>query len=140
MDALWQWQVRIGFSEDFAIMVQGEPSNLALTSLNDVLAKSKATLMRQFDAFADYMTEAEEKGIQHYPLYQWTKATIEDPAKKVKHLQCYAVYVSGEEVYPKEVADALEADLSPLVDGVHITGIAKYDTNPANNPQPPTRE
>ena len=38
MDALWQWQVRIGFSEDFAIMVQGEPSNLALTSLNDVLA------------------------------------------------------------------------------------------------------
>jgi len=113
---------------------------LALTSLNDVLAKSKATLMRQFDAFADYMTEAEEKGIQHYPLYQWTKATIEDPAKKAKHLQCYAVYVSGEEVYPKEVADALEADLSPLVDGVHITGIAKYDTNPANNPQPPTRE
>ena len=122
------------------MMVQGEPSNLALTSLNDVLAKSKATLMRQFDAFADYMTEAEEKGIQHYPLYQWTKATIEDPAKKAKHLQCYAVYVSGEEVYPKEVADALEADLSPLVDGVHITGIAKYDTNPANNPQPPTRE
>ena len=140
MDALWQWQVRIGFSEDFAMMVQGEPSNLALTSLNDVLAKSKATLMRQFDAFADYMTEAEEKGIQHYPLYQCTKATIEDPAKKAKHLQCYAVYVSGEEVYPKEVADALEADLSPLIDGVHITGIAKYDTNPANNPQPPNRE
>lgn len=122
------------------MMVQREPSNLALTSLNDVLAKSKATLMRQFDAFADYMTEAEENGIQHYPLYQWTKATIEDPEKKAKHLQCFAVYVSGEEVYPKEVADALEADLSPLVDGVHITGIAKYDTNPADNPQPPTRE
>ncbi len=122
------------------MMVQREPSNLVLTSLNDVLAKSKATLMRQFDAFADYMTEAEENGIRHYPLYQWTKATIEDPAKKAKHLQCYAVYVRGEEVYPKEVADALEADLSPLVDGVHITGIAKYDTNPANNPQPPTRE
>jgi len=52
MDALWQWQVRIGFSEDFAMMVQREPSNLVLTSLNDVLAKSKATLMRQFDAFA----------------------------------------------------------------------------------------
>ena len=83
------------------MMVQLEPSNLALTSLNDVLAKSKATLMRQFDAFADYMAEAEEQGIQHYPLYQWTKATIEDPAKKAKHLQCYAVYVSGEEVYPK---------------------------------------
>jgi len=116
MDALWQWQVRIGFSEDFAMMVQREPSNLVLTSLNDVLAKSKATLMRQFDAFADYMTEAEEEeGIQHYPLYKWTKATIEDPAKKAKHLQCYAVYVSGEEVYPKEVADAVARQRRPRV-------------------------
>jgi hypothetical protein len=56
MAALWQWWVRIGFSEDFAMMVQREPLHLALTSLNDVLAKSKATLMRQFVAFADYMT------------------------------------------------------------------------------------
>jgi hypothetical protein len=38
------------------MIVQREPLRLALTSLNDVLAKSKATLMRQLVAFADYMT------------------------------------------------------------------------------------
>jgi hypothetical protein len=117
-----------------------EPSSEALKSLNNVLAKFKATLICQFDAFVDYVTEAEEKGIQLYPLYQWTKTTIQDPVKKAKHLQFYTVYVSGQEVYSKEVADALEADLSILVDGLRIKGIAKYDTNPANNPQPPTRE
>jgi hypothetical protein len=137
MDALWQYQLRIQFSEDFATLVRRAPSNQALKPLNDVLAKFNATLTCQFDAFADYVAEAEKKGIEHYPLYQWTKATIEDPAKQAKHLKFYTVYVSGDEVYPKEVADAIEADLSLLVDGVRIKGIAKYDTNPANNPQAP---
>ena len=140
MNALWQWQVRIRFSDDFAMMVRREPSSEALKSLNNVLAKFGATLTCQFDAFVDYVTEAEEKGVHRYPLYQWTKTTIEDPVKKAKHLQFYTVYVRGQEVYSKEVADALEADLSILVDELRIKGISKYDTNPANNPQPPTRE
>ena len=38
------------------------------------------------------------------------------------------------------VADALEYDLSSSVDGALIKRIAKYDTNPANNPQPPQAE
>lgn len=138
MKALWQYQVRIQFSGDFAKLVRREPLNQALKPLNDVLTKFKATLTCQFDAFVDYVAEAEKNGVQHYPLYQWTKATIENPAKQAKHLCFYTVYVSGDEVYPKEVADAMEADLSFLVDGIRIKGTAKYDTNPANNPQPPT--
>jgi hypothetical protein len=140
MEALWQYQLRIQFGDDFATLVRREPSNQALKPLNDVLAKFKATLTCQFDAFVDYVAEAEKHGIQRYPLYQWTKATIEDPAKQEKHLHFYTVYVSGDEVYPKEIADAIEADLSLLVDGVRIEGVVKHDTNPANNPQPPTRE
>jgi hypothetical protein len=42
-------------------------------------------------------------------------------------------------VYPKAQATALVADLQPLVDEGLITRIAQYDTNPANNPQPPAR-
>jgi len=38
---------------------------------------------------------------------------------------------------PKEIADALEADLQPLATSGLITRISKYDTNPANNPQSP---
>jgi hypothetical protein len=139
MEALWQYQLRIQLSEGFATLVRREPSNPALKPLNDVLAKFNATLTCQLDAFVDYVAEAEANGVEHYPLYQWTKATIADPAKQTKHLQVYTVHMSRDEVYPKEVADAMEADLSLLVDGVSIKRIARYDTNPENNPQPPTQ-
>ena len=114
------WFLQSPLLADFATMVRREPSNLALKSLNEVLTKFNATLMCQFDAFADYVIEAEEKGIERYPVYHWARATIEDPTKKANHRQRYTVYVSGEEVYSKEVADALEADLTSLADGVRL--------------------
>ena len=93
----------------------------------------------QFDAFAGYVSEAESHGVEDYPLYEWTKATIEDPVKKAKHIRSFSLHVKGKEVYTKEEADALEADLQPLVDGKSITRLSRHDTNPANNPQPPER-
>jgi hypothetical protein len=139
MDTAWQWQVRMQFSEAFALAIRNGQQTDVLQSLKRVLAANHASLKCQFDAFADYVAEAEAKGIQHYPLYAWTKETLEDPAKKAKHLRSHTVYVNREAVYSKQVADALEADLSPLVDGTSIERLAKYDTNPANNPQPPKR-
>ena len=47
--------------------------------------------------------------------------------------------MNDREVYAKEIADALEADLQPLATSGLVTRISKYDTNPANNPQPPQR-
>jgi hypothetical protein len=108
-----------------------------LAPLFDVLAAHRAALRCQFDAFAEYVAAAEEQGIEDYPLYQWTKATIEDPAKKEKYLISFTLYVDDREVYAKDIADALEADLQPLTTSGLITRISKYDTNPANNPQPP---
>ncbi len=93
----------------------------------------------QFDAFAGYVAEAEKHGTENYPLYDWTKATIEDPAKKAKYTKSFTLYVDGKEVYAKEKADALESDLQPLASGKLVTRISKHDTNPANNPQPPAR-
>jgi len=93
----------------------------------------------QFDAFADYVAEAEKRGDVNDPLYRWTKATIENPAKKERYLKSFTLYAGGQEVYGKEIADALEADLLPLVGGEVIVRMAKHDTNPANNPQPPER-
>jgi hypothetical protein len=52
-------------------------------------------------------------------------------------LKSFTVYVNEQEVYVKEIADAIEADLQPLVTVGLIARISKYDTNPANNPQPP---
>ncbi len=93
----------------------------------------------QFDAFADYVAEAEERGTKNYPLYAWTKATIENPEKKAKYLKSFTLYVDGNEVYAKPLADAIESDLQPLVGGKLITRLSKYDTNPANNPQAPAQ-
>ena len=93
----------------------------------------------QFDALAGYVAEAEKHGTEKDPLYEWTKATIEDPAKKAKYINSFTLYVDGNEVYAKEKAEALESDLQPLVDGKLVVRMSKHDTNPANNPQPPAR-
>jgi hypothetical protein len=60
-------------------------------------------------------------------------------AKKEKYQKSFTLYVDGDEVYAKAKADALESDLEPLVGGGLVTRLAKHDTNPANNPQPPAR-
>ena len=65
------------------------------------------------------------------------KKTIDDPAKKSKYTKSFALYVGGDEVYEKDKADALEAELKPLVGGPIVAKMFKYDTDPAHNPQPP---
>jgi hypothetical protein len=135
----WQYQVRINLTEGIAEVARRDPANPALRPVTDILTKHNAALKCQFDAFADYVAEAEKQGTEHFPLYKWTKATIENPAKKEKYVKIFTLRIGGEEVYAKEIADALESDLQPLVGGGLIAHIAKYDSNPANNPQPPAR-
>jgi hypothetical protein len=118
----WEYQVRINVGDDYAEILRRDLGDPAV---------------KPVDAFADYVSEAEKQGVEHYPLYKWTKVTIEDPIKKAKHLKSFTFYVEGKEVYAKAEADALEADLLPLVGGGVITKVSKHDTNPANNPQAP---
>ncbi len=135
----WQYQVRIDLHAAFAEAARRDPGDPALKPLADILRRHSAMLRCQFDAFAGYVAEAEERGSENYPLYEWTKATIEDPAKQAKYTKSFTLYVDGDEVYAKEKADALEADLGSLVGGGLVTRLSKHDTNPANNPQPPAR-
>lgn len=137
MSDQWEYQVRINLGEANAEAARKNPHDPALQPLGDILSKHRATLASQFDAFANYVAEAEAKGVEHYPLYKWTKATIEDPVKKAKHLKSFTFYVEGNEVYDKAAADSLEAELLPLVAGGLLEKVSKHDTNPANNPQTP---
>jgi len=140
MTAQWQYQVRFDLNDSAAAeSIRKELPDPALARLLEVLAEHRAVPKCQFDAFAEYVAAAEEQGVENYPLYQWTKATIENPAKKEKYLKSFTLYVDGKDVYTKEIADALEADLQSLVNSGLITRVSKYDTNPANNPQPPQR-
>ena len=54
-----------------------------------------------------------------------------------KSIGSFTIYVDGREVYAKEIADALAADLQPLARSGLITRLSTYETDPANNPQPP---
>jgi hypothetical protein len=137
MSDQWQYQLRIYLADELAEVARRDFAAPALGPLPRVLEKHSATMKCQLDAFADYVAEAEAVGIEDYPLYAWTKATIEDPVKRAKHLRSFALHIKGEAVYPVQEADALEADLQPVVDGTSILRISRHDTNPANNPQVP---
>lgn len=137
MSDRWQCQVRIELADAFIEVARHDPTDPTLGPLARILSEHKATIRSQFDAFSDYVAEAEREGVDGYPLYRWTKATIDDPVKKAKHLKSFAIYVGEEGLYPKGEADTLEAELRPLVGGAVITRLSKHDSNPANNPQMP---
>ncbi len=139
MNTQLEYQIRIYPDDEFSEIVRLDPDDQTIRPLADILSKHHATMKCQFDAFADYVAAAEKRGTEDYPLYEWTKATIENPAKKAKYLRSFTLYVDGKEVYSKDKADALESDLQPLVGGKLVTRMSKHDTNPANNPQPPAR-
>src|SRR5262245_36586333 len=138
MSKQWQYQLRIDLRDDLAEVARGDSNDPAIKPLVDILTSHHATMKCQLDAF-EYVAEAEKHGIKNYPLYAWTKATIENPEKKAKYLKSFALYIDGNEVYAKQLADAIESDLQPLVGGKLITRLSKYDTNPANNPQAPAQ-
>ena len=132
-----KFQLRLTLSEEAALVARNIPDDAAISSLINILNRHDAVLKCQFDAFADYVNEAEDRGVEHFPLYDWTKSTIEDPAKKAKYTKSFALYVGGNEVYDKDKADALEAELKPLIGGPIVAKMFRYDTDPAHNPQPP---
>ena len=138
-DGEWQYQLRVDLADDAAAAAQAGADHPGLRSLRRILAAHDAELKCQYDAFAGYCTEAEARGVEHYPLYAWTKAVIDDPAKKAKYLKSFSIRVGGAEVYARESADALEAALTPLVGAGVVTRLAKHDTDPANNPQMPDK-
>lgn len=129
----WRYQLRVYLTDDLAEVARCDRGAAELGPLTAVLDRHDATLASQFDAFSEYVAEAEAGGTDQFPLYKWTKATLEDPAKRAKHIGAFAVRVGGEEVYPQAAADALEADLRALVGGGVVARMSRHDTNPANN-------
>ncbi|EIF35098.1 hypothetical protein BCh11DRAFT_02911 [Burkholderia sp. Ch1-1] len=139
MEPTLQFQLRITVSPELADVLRADPACAPRGALWEVLRRHDATLKCQFDAFADYVSEAQRQGTQNYPLYQWTRETIENPEKKARYLRSFTVYVNGSEVYGKDVADTMENELFELVSEDGIQRVSRFDTNPANNPQPPGR-
>src|SRR6476620_573038 len=135
-----KFQLRLTLTDEFAPIARNKPGHPSILALTDILKRHDAVMKCQFDAFADYVSEAEANGTENFDLYEWTKKTIDDPAKKSKYTKSFALYVGGDEVYERDKADVLEAELQPLVGGPIVAKIFKYDTDPAHNPQPPRQK
>jgi hypothetical protein len=135
-----KYQLRLTLRDDFAKVARNDADDPSIAPLTKLLCRHDAALKCQYDAFADYVKEAEAKGVDAYPLYAWTKKTVDDPVKEAKYTKSFTLHVGGDEVYEKGRADALEAELKPLVGGPIVAQMFRYDTNPAHNPQPPRRK
>ena len=62
--------------------IRRKAPDTALAQLFEILARHRALPKCQFDAFAESVAAAEEQGVESYPLYEWTKATIANLSKK----------------------------------------------------------
>tara|TARA_B100001540_G_C15701474_1_gene594094 strand:+ start:643 stop:1062 length:420 start_codon:yes stop_codon:yes gene_type:complete len=133
----WLYQIRIRVNDEMSSNLRkNKPSGLA-RQIKSLARKHGTTLVCTYDAFVDYCREAESNSVEDYPLYAWTKQTIENPEKKQKHLKSFAFYRNNDQVYEKALAETIYSELLPLADNGTIDEVKLIDSNPANNPQPP---
>ena len=85
-----KFQLRLTLSDEFAQVARNVPGDPWISTLTDILNRHDAVMKCQFDAFADYVNEAEANGIENFDHYEWTKKTIDDPAKKSKYTKSFA--------------------------------------------------
>ena len=134
----WLYQVRIRVSERLSDSLRGGCHTDLANKLDRMSNEHGVSLVCTYDGFKAYCDEAEENGIEEYALYDWTKATIENPEKKAKHLKSFAFYKGFEQVYEKDLALSLEEKLLDLGLSEDLLEVKVIDSNPANNPQPPS--
>ena len=133
----WLYQIRIRVNDEMSSNLRkNKPSGLA-RQIKSLARKHGTTLVCTYDAFVDYCREAESNSVEDYPLYAWTKQTIENPEKKQKHLKSFAFYRNNDQVYERALAETIYSQLLPLADNGTIDEVKLIDSNPANNPQPP---
>ena len=133
----WLYQIRIRVNDEMSSNLRkNKPSGLA-RQIKSLARKHGTTLVCTYDAFVDYCREAESNSVEDYPLYAWTKQTIENPEKKQKHLKSFAFYRNNDQVYERALAETIYSELLPLADNGTIDEVKLIDSNPANNPQPP---
>ena len=133
----WLYQVRLKLSQGLSDDLRKNQPSIRADELRKIASSHKMTLVCTFDAFQEYCNEAEQNGIQSYPLYEWTKTVIKDPIKQQKHTKSFAFYLGLEQVYEKNIAAAIQQEIEAIKDNKDILEVKLIDTNPAKNPQPP---
>ena len=132
----WLYQVRIRVSERLSESLRsGNHTDLA-NNLDEISNDHGMSLVCTYDAFKGYCDEAEENGIEEYALYEWTKATIENPEKsKTSKVVCFLQRFRAN--IRERVGTVVGKKLLNLGLSEDLLEVKVIDSNPANNPQPP---
>ena len=69
--------MRLTLADAVVKVARNHPDDPSIAPLTQLLRRHDAALKCQYDAFADYLKEAETKGVETYPLYAWTKKTVD---------------------------------------------------------------
>ena len=133
----WLYQVRLKLSHELSEDLREDRPSKNADELREIASECNMNIVCTFDAFEAYCVEAELNGIQSYPLYNWTKAVIQDPIKQQKHKKSFAFYLGLEQIYEKKIALAVQKKLEALKDKIDILDVNLIDSNPSKNPQPP---
>ncbi len=136
----WLYQVRIKVSKKISDELRRKTPSNSSNKISLIATNFGTTPVCTFDAFRGYCAEAERNGVEGYPLYQWTKDTIENPSKKDKHSRSFAFYAGSAQVYDLKLARSLHDALVPLLEEGQIEDLSLIDSNPKNNPQPPQKD
>ena len=66
MSDAWQYQLRIYLPDELVETARLRSDDPALRQLPEILQKHGASMKSQFDAFAEYIVEAERNGTEQY--------------------------------------------------------------------------
>ena len=98
-----KFQLRLTLNDELAQVARNNPDDPSLSTLTKILNRHDAVMKCQFDAFVDYVNEAKANGIEHFHLYEWTKKTIDDPAKKEKYLSSLLRFMSAARKFTRRI-------------------------------------
>lgn len=132
------YQLRVDVNKLFAQSIREKGVTTKHPKLHKILKKHNAIMVCQYDAFKNFVNECEKNEDTNFPLYKWTKDVIQQKEKKEKYKKSFTIYVDNEQLYKKDEADLLEKDLNSIC-CPNLVKIHRYDSNPANNPQPPKK-
>ena len=132
----WLYQIRIVVTSALSTDLRSMGTSTTAQEVTEIAKKYDMRAVCTYDAFKAYCEEAEGNGLEGYSLYNWTKATLDNPAKREKHQKSFAFYRDNDRIYSKDVAEALHKDLLVL-NSPDILEVKLIDSNPKNNPQPP---
>ena len=136
----WLYQVRIRVDTELSDSLRANQLTGTSGIIFSLASQYGLRPVCTYDAFRGYCLEAEANKLEDFPLYEWTKNTIENPEKIEKHKKSFAFYKENKQIYEEDLAKSFYEKLKPLLEENKIQELNLIDSNPANNPQPPTKQ